>query len=433
MAIVRFQPAERLSGTVRVPADKSLTHRALLLAALSAGRTRIRGALDAEDTASTAGAIAASGVRVSGDLGDEITVDGRGLRGLRPPPAIDCGNSGTLMRLLPGILVGQQCDRVVLDGDESLRRRPMGRVADPLRAMGASIWTAPGGTPPLAVSGGEPLDGQTHELAVASAQVKSCLLLAGLVANGVTRVIEPGPSRDHTERMLEAAGADVRRHDDGAEVAGPVESIQLPDMEIPGDPSSAAPLAVAAALLADPDVRLTGVALNPRRTGFFEVMTRMGVDIEMHQTGEVAGEPVGDLVVRRGSGLSATEVGGLEVPTLIDELPLVALLGALAKGTTRVTGAAELRVKESDRIATVAGALRSLGVLVDEDPDGFSVRGSGRIPGGRMDAAGDHRIAMLGAIAGLLSEDGVAVGGFESVGVSYPGFAADLVALGVEA
>lgn len=433
MAIVRFLPAQRLGGTVRVPADKSLTHRALLLAALSSGHTRIRGALDAEDTASTAGAVAACGAAITGELGDEIVVEGRGLHGLRPPPALDCGNAGTLIRLLPGVLVGQSCDRVVLDGDESLRRRPMERVAEPLRAMGASIWTAPGGTPPLAVSGGDPLEGRTHELAVASAQVKSCLLLAGLAAHGVTRVIEPGPSRDHTERMLEAAGATVLRHDDGAEVTGPVESIQLPDMEIPGDPSSAAPLAVAAALLADPEVRLSGVALNPRRTGFFEVMKRMGADVELRTTGEVAGEPVGDLLIRRADGLTATDVGGLEVPTLIDELPLVALLGALATGTTRVTGAAELRFKESDRIATVAATLRSLGVAVEEAPDGFSVRGSGRIAGGRTDAAGDHRIAMLGAIAGLLSEDGVAVGGFEAVGVSYPGFAADLVALGVEA
>lgn len=433
MAIVRFLPAKRLGGTVRVPADKSLTHRALLLGALSNGSTRIAAALDAEDTASTAGAVAACGAVITGELGDEMVVEGRGLHGLRPPPALDCGNAGTLIRLLPGVLVGQACDRVVLDGDDSLRRRPMERVAEPLRAMGASIWTAPGGTPPLAVSGGDSLEGRTHELSVASAQVKSCLLLAGLSAHGVTRVVEPGPSRDHTERMLEAAGAAVRRHDDGAEVTGPVEGIQLPDMEIPGDPSSAAPLALAAAVLADPEVRLSGLALNPRRTGFFEVMKRMGADVELCPTGEVAGEPVGDLLVRRAGGLTATEVGGLEVPTLIDELPLVALLGALATGTTRVTGAAELRVKESDRIATVAATLRSLGVAVEEAPDGFSVRGSGRIAGGRMDAAGDHRVAMLGAIAGILSEDGVAVGGFEAVGVSYPGFAADLVALGVEA
>ncbi len=433
MPIVRFEPARRLAGSLRVPADKSITHRALLLAALSSEPTRIRGALDAEDTAATAGAIAACGATVTGDLGEEITVAGRGLHGLRPPPAIDCGNAGTLIRLLPGVLVGQTCDRVVLDGDDSLRRRPMERVADPLRAMGASIWTAPGGTPPLAVSGGEPLVGFTHGLAMASAQVKSCLLLAGLAATGVTRVVEPGPSRDHTERMLEAAGAPIRRHADGAEVEGPVERIQLPDVDIPGDPSSAAPLAVVAALLADDEVRLTGINLNPRRTGFFEVMRRMGADIELVEAGEVAGEPTGDLIVRRSERLVATDVGGEEIPTLIDELPLVALLGALASGTTRVTGAAELRVKESDRIAAVATTMRSLGVPVDEAPDGFAVRGTGRIPGGRMDAEGDHRIAMLGAAAGLLSEEGASVGGYEAVSVSYPGFARDLVALGVEA
>jgi 3-phosphoshikimate 1-carboxyvinyltransferase len=431
MPVVRIAPVPGLRGTVRVPPDKSITHRALLLGALSDRAVAVAHPLDSADTAATLNAIEACRVRVEGALGDRVVVAGRGLRGLVPPPAIDCANSGTLMRLLAGILVGQRADRVVLDGDASLRRRPMGRIAAPLRAMGATIYTAPGGTPPLVVSGGRPLRALEHRLEVASAQVKSCLLLAGLVADGETWVHEPAPSRDHTERMLEAAGVPVLRAGErSVGVAGPVAGIALPDLAVPGDFSSAAFHLVAGLLLADPEIRLAGVNLNPRRTGLLAVVERMGGRVRVDAGADVAGEPCGDLVVERADVLHATEVAPEEVPSLIDELPLVGLLGALAAGTTEVRGAAELRVKESDRIAAVVRALRALGAVAEERPDGFAVTGAPRLPGGAVDAAGDHRIAMLGAVAGLASVEGVSVTGFEAAGVSYPGFAADLAGLG---
>ena len=433
MALVRVAPVPQLGGTVRVPPDKSLTHRALMLAAVSDRRVRIGRPLDSADTGATLAAVEACRAQASGHLGDEVAIEGRGLRGLRPPPALDCANAGTLMRLFAGLLVGQRAEHVVLDGDDSLRARPMTRVARPLRAMGAVVFTAPGGTPPLVVSGGGPLRGAEHRLTVASAQVKSCLLLAGLFADGETWVHEPAPSRDHTERMLEASGVALLRGDGAVGVRGPVERLALPDMDVPGDFSSAAPHLVAGALLGDPEVRLDGVNLNPGRTGLLAVIRRMGVDVREEPGPDLAGEPAGTLVVRRSGGLRATEVAPEEVPAMIDELPLVGLLGAMATGTTVVRGAAELRVKESDRIASVVGALRALGVRADEREDGFEVRGDGRLPGGTMASAGDHRLAMLGAVAGLASLDGVRVDGFEAVAVSYPGFARDLAELGAVA
>ena len=430
MPVVRVAPVPALHGTLRVPPDKSITHRALLLAAVSGREVRIARPLDSADTVATLDAVEASGVRVEGHLGDAVEVEGRGLRGLRPPPALDCANAGTLMRLLSGLLVGQRADHVVLDGDDSLRRRPMTRIARPLRAMGAAVFTAPGGTPPLVVSGGAPLRGAEHRLEIASAQVKSCLLLAGLFADGETWVREPAPSRDHTERMLEASGVPVLRAGGAVGVRGPVDGLALPDLEVPGDFSSAAPHLVAGALLGDPEVRLEGVNLNPRRTGLLAIMRRMGADVREEPGPDVAGEPCGTLIVGRSGPLRATEVGPEEVPSTIDELPLVGVLGAMAAGTTVVRGAAELRAKESDRIAALVGALRALGVRADERGDGFEVRGDGRLPGGTMGSAGDHRLAMVGAVAGLASLDGVGVEGFEAVAVSYPGFARDLAGLG---
>jgi len=430
MGVLRVDPAKGLRGEVRVPADKSLTHRAILLAAVSDRAVRVGRPLDSADTAATLGAIEACGATVDGDLGDELRIEGVGLRGLRPAPAIDCANAGTLMRLLTGLLVGQEGDRIVLDGDESLRERPMGRIAAPLRAMGASIWTAPGGTPPIVVSGGGPLRGVAHELPVASAQVKSCLLLAGLFAEGVTTVREPGASRDHTERLLRAAGVQLIEVDGGVAVSGPVAGLTLPDVEVPGDPSSAAPLAVAAALRADPEVRLVGVNLNPGRIGLFRVMERMGVPIRIEPASDVAGEPCGDVVVGRADRLECTDVAAPEVPSMIDELPLVGLLAAFAIGTTRVRGAAELRVKETDRITAAVDSLRALGVQAQEREDGFEVTGAPRLVGGDVASRGDHRMAMLGAVAGLASTEGVRITGFEAVEVSYPGFARDLGALG---
>jgi 3-phosphoshikimate 1-carboxyvinyltransferase len=430
MPAVRIEPVSGLRGTVRVPPDKSLTHRALLLAGVSDREVRIGAPLASADTEATRVALEACRVPIEGALGAELRVRGRGLRGLAPPPALDCANAGTLMRLLAGLLVGQRGDHVVLDGDDSLRRRPMDRVARPLRAMGAGVWTAPGGTPPLVVAGDRPLRAMRHRSPVASAQVKSCLLLAGLYAEGETWVEEPGPSRDHTERMLEAAGVPVLRDGELAVgVRGPVEGLALPDLEVPGDPSSAAFLVVAGALRAETEVRLEGVNLNRRRTGLLAVAGRMGVPLRLEQGGTVAGEPAGDVVVARAGTLHATEVAPEEVPTLIDELPLVGLLAAFAAGTTTVRGADELRVKESDRIGAVVAALRALGVRAEELEDGFAVTGGGRLVGGVVRAGGDHRMAMLGAIAGLASAEGVLVEGFEAAEISYPGFAADLSAL----
>lgn len=431
MPTVHVPPVTAIRGQLRVPSDKSLTHRALMLSGVSDRRVTVGDALDSGDTAATAGAVAACGVSMRGDLGrGDVVVDGAGLRGLRPPPIIDCMNAGTLMRLFPGLLVGQRADRVVLDGDDSLRTRPMARIARPLRDIGAEVFTAPGGTPPVVVSGGVPLRGIEHRLEVASAQVKSCILLAGLFADGETWVFEPVPSRDHTERMLEAAGVPLLRADGGVGVRGPVEGLSLPDVRVPADFSSAAPHLVAAALLADPEVRLTEVNLNPGRTGLLRVLERMGADVAAEAGEDVAGEPCGTIVVRRADRLSGTEVAPEEVPSMIDELPLVGLLGAVAHGVTTVRGAAELRVKESDRIAAVVRALRDLGVRADEHDDGFTVHGDGRLPGGAMTSGGDHRFAMFGAIAGLVSMDGVSVGDFEAVSVSYPRFAADLAQLG---
>lgn len=433
MTTLRSTPVAALAGTLRVPPDKSITHRALLLAAVSDRTVTITAPLDSADTGATLSAVEACRVPVEGHLGDRVVISGRGLRGLVPSPAIDCMNAGTLMRLLPGLLVGSRADHVILDGDDSLRRRPMARIATPLRRMGAAVFTSPGGLPPLVVSGSPHLRAMRHDLDVASAQVKSCILLAGLFADGETWVSEPIPSRDHTERMLAAAGVPVLHADGAVGVRGPVAGLALPDLEVPGDFSSAAFHLVAGALLGDPDVRLTGVNLNPLRTGLLGVMRRMGVDLEVIAGPEVAGEPAGEIVVRRTDALEATEVAPEEVPSMIDELPLVGLLAARARGTTQVRGAAELRVKESDRIAAVVRALRGMGVDADELPDGFTVTGGPAIAGGSMDAGHDHRLAMLGAVAGLASRDGVRVAGFEAAAVSYPGFAADLRALGAGA
>lgn len=430
MTTLRATPVPSLAGTIRVPSDPSITHLAILLAAVSDRAVTISGGLDRADTVATLDAVEACGVPVSGHLGGTLVIEGRGPRGLRPSPHIDCGGAATLMRLLPGLLVGTGAEYLILDGDDGLRARPMARVATPLRRMGASVFTAPGGTPPLVVNGGRPLAGTRHELAAAAHEVKGCLLLAGMYAEGATWVAEPAPSPDHTERMLAAAGVEILRDDGAVGVHGPVTRLSLPDLTVPGDFGSAAFHLVAGALLGDPEVRLEGVGLNPLRTGLLPVMRRMGADIAVEEGEPMAGEPCGTLVVRRADALRGTVVEPAEVPALVDELPLVGLLGAMAHGTTEVRGAAELRVGERDRIAAVVDALRAMGVDAAEREDGFRVTGTGAIPGGELASRHDHRFAMLGAVAGLASTDGVAVHGFEACQGSYPGFARDLAALG---
>ncbi len=433
MTTLTFRPAAALAGSVAVPPDKSLTHRAFLLAAISDRAVTVHNPLDSEDTYATLQAVRVMGAEVQGTVSsDRVVITGRGVRGLTPPPVIDCMNAGTLMRLAAGIVVGQIGDVTVLDGDTSLRGRPMRRIVDPLRAMGAELEPTAEGTSPLAVRMGLPLRGVTHDLPVASAQVKSCVLLAGLNAVGETWVREPVRSRDHTERMLEAAGVTVLRHGDMVGVRGPVASLSLPDIRVPGDFSSAAFAIVAGVLRGDPEVRVTGVNLNPHRIGLLGVLTRMGADVRIEPGPDVAGEPAGDIVVRRAGTLQATTVTADEVPSMVDELPLVGLLGALAAGVTTVSGAAELRVKESDRIATVVELLRAVGATADEREDGFVVTGARSLPGGHVQSNHDHRLAMLGAIAGLVSDGGVTVHGFEASAVSYPGFADDMAGLGAE-
>jgi len=432
MTTVTFRPADAVAGTVAVPPDKSITHRAILLAAISDRRVVIDNPLQSDDTGATLGAVRALGAGVEGGIGDgRVVVTGRGVRGLVPPPVIDCMNAGTLMRLVAGILVGQRPGEVtVLDGDDSLRRRPMRRIADPLVAMGAAVTPTGEGTPPVAVRPGLPLHGMVHDLPVASAQVKSCVLLAGLNAEGETWVREPVASRDHTERMLRAAGVDVMERDGMVGIAGPIAGLALPDVTVPGDFSSAAFAIVAGVLRGDPAVKVTGVNLNPGRTGLLAVLARMGADVVVQPGPDVAGEPSGDVVARRGGILQATEVTGDEVPSMVDELPLVGLLGALAAGTTVVRGAGELRVKESDRIRTVVEMLRAVGADAEERDDGFVVRGQMSLPGGEVRSHGDHRLAMLGALAGLASQSGVTVHGMEAAAVSYPSFTDDMRRLG---
>ena len=424
---MRIDPAAAIRGDIAVPGDKSISHRALLLGAIADGVSEIEGFGASKDTLSTAAAVRALGAGVEVD-GDRVRVEGVGLRGLKEPGGpLDCGNAGTLMRLLPGILAGHE-GRFELVGDESLSTRPMERIAEPLRAMGARVETDDGHAP-VVVEGGA-LEPVRWELPVASAQVKSAILLAGLYAEGgPTVVVEPSPTRDHTERMLEAMGARVQRKAGEAGVS-PANGLRPLHTSVPGDFSSAAPFLVAATLLAESELRLHGVGMNPTRTGFLAVLERMGARIAVFNRRVVGGEPVAELQVEPAE-LVATEVRPEEVPTLVDELPLFALAAGMAHGDSVVTGAEELRVKESDRVESVKDALRPLGVHIETRQDGFRVRGVPSRPkgGGVVDAAGDHRIAMLGAVAGLVSREGVELRGAETVAVSFPDFFAMLDSL----
>lgn len=427
--MTRFDPAGPLRGSLRPPADKSISHRAALIAAMGEGETAISGYLDAADTRSTLAAVAALGARVEGaeptTIAGDLRIGGVGLRGPRPA-AIDVGNAGTLLRLLPGWLAGQDGGEWTLDGDDSIRRRPVDRIAAPLREMGADVGAREERLPPLRLRGA-PLHGITYEMPIASAQVKSCLLFAGLLADGPTRVAEPLPSRDHTERMLAAAGVAIEREGDVV-VVHPAARLEPSPIVIPADLSSAAFFAVAALLVPGSEILLEGVGVNPTRTGLLSILARMGAAIEVEPRGEQGGEPTADLRVRA-APLHGTEVGGAEVPLAIDELPLVTLAACFAAGETTIRDAVELRRKESDRIEAVAAALTALGGSVETTADGMVVSGSGSLRGGAVESHGDHRIAMLGAVAGLASREGVEVRGMEAAAVSYPGFEADLSSL----
>ena len=407
-----------LSGELTVPGDKSVSHRAIMFGALADGSTRIDGFLEGEDTRATAAIFAQMGVRIEAPSEGVRIVHGVGLHGLQPPAGpLDCGNAGTAMRLLAGLLAGQRFDSVLV-GDASLSKRPMRRVIEPLQAMGAIIESNDGRAP-LRIRGGQSLQGIEYALPVASAQIKSALLLAGLYAQGETHVREPHPTRDYSERMLAAFGASCAFVPGEAALLGGFP-LQARDVSVPADFSSAAFFIVAASIVPGSELVLRKVGMNPRRTGLLHVLRAMGADIVEEGAGEQGGEPLADLRVRH-APLRGIEVPVEHVPDMIDEFPALFIAAACAEGATVVRGAAELRVKESDRIATMATGLRALGIAVDETADGATIHG-GTLHGGEVESHGDHRIAMSFCIAAQRAAGEVVVHDVANVATSFPGF-----------
>ena len=423
------QPARSLQGVVQVPGDKSISHRALLFGAIAEGTTRITGLLPAEDPLSTAACLRAMGVTISAiEAGQPVSVEGVGLDGLREPEdVLDCGNSGTTMRLMLGLLAGRAGRHVVLTGDGSLRRRPMQRVGGPLAQMGALISGRSGGNlAPLAIQG-QQLRGATIRTPVASAQVKSALVLAALTATGDTTVIEPVQSRDHSERMLRAFGAQLSVGGPGlTEVTvTPGASLRGQDVIVPGDISSAAFWLVAGAITPGADLTVQNVGLNPSRTGVLDVLEQMGARIELLNGREVAGEPVGDLRVTHGP-LQAFTIGAELIPRLVDEIPVLAVAACYAEGVSRVSGAEELRVKETDRLAVMARQLGAMGARIEEFADGMTIQGGVTLHGAEVDSETDHRVAMSLAVAAQVAHGPTQLHRPEAAAVSYPGFWEDL-------
>jgi len=419
--MVIVERATKIEGSVRVPGDKSIAHRALILGSMSRGRHVIDGLPDAADIWSTVRCLRDLGVLV------EETPDGRMLVIPRRPAGgrrRDAGNSGTTARLLSGLLAGSAVEATI-DGDDSLRRRPMERVAEPLRLMGASISTRAGCLPMTITGGG--LHGITYRLPVASAQVKSAVIIAGLLAEGETTVEESLPTRDHTERMLEAMTDGIRRENGRVTVMGGTALSGI-EVAVPGDISSAAFFMVAALCLPGSGVYLPTVGVNPTRTGALDALLDMGADIELVADTQLAGEPAADMIVRS-SSLKATRIDAALVPRLIDELPVLAVAATQADGETTVTGAGELRHKESDRIDAICSALAAMGADIEARPDGFVVRGPTPLRGANVASRGDHRIAMALAVAGLLADGKTAISHSEAVEISYPGFFDDLMVL----
>jgi 3-phosphoshikimate 1-carboxyvinyltransferase len=414
--------ALKVSGTVRVPGDKSISHRSLILASLAEGESRIGGILDSEDVRSTAGVLRALGAAIP-PLANQLVVRGAGLRGLRQPQrSLDCGNSGTTARLIAGVVAAHPFS-ARFEGDASLSRRPMKRIAEPLTYMGAQFEFEHGDGLPMTIHGVD-LRSVDWDTRASSAQVKSAILLAGLAAGIEVRVTEKTRSRDHTERMLRAMGADVES--DGNRVClRPTRRLNAIEIEVPADPSSAAFFVALASLASEGELALSDVCLNPTRTGFLEAMTRMGAEVERTTTASSGGEEIGSLRIRPAQ-LSGTRISEVEVPALIDELPLLACVAAGAAIDLEITGAAELRVKESDRISTVVQNLRAVGADAEELPDGLRVRPSRRTLSGTIDPRGDHRIAMAFGILSAASGNKITVMNPECVAVSYPGFWEDL-------
>lgn len=422
-----------LRGTCRVPGDKSISHRGLIFAAMADGSSRIEGFLDGRDCLATLAVLRDLGLAIEKNDA-AVTVHGRGIAALREPEdLLDCQNSGTTLRLMTGLLASRPF-LSILGGSPQLRSRPMGRVVEPLRAMGARILGREGGRlAPLVIEappGG--LRALDYTMPVASAQVKSALILAGLLADAPSRIREPGPARDHSERMLAAMGAPITCQGGVIEVA-PLEQTALRPLSltVPGDPSSAAFLIVAASLIPGSDVRIEGVGLNPTRAGLIEALRAMGASIDAQGRRVISGEPVADLRVRGGE-LRGADFGGADIVTMIDELPCLALAATAARGPTVIRDALELRVKESDRIAATVAELRKLDAAIDERPDGFAIAGSSALSGAAVDAHGDHRLAMTLAVAGLTAEGETLVSGAETIPDSFPGFVETLRSLGAE-
>jgi 3-phosphoshikimate 1-carboxyvinyltransferase len=415
----RVQPGGTLKGEARVPGDKSVSHRSIMLGSIAEGITHVTGFLDGEDCLSTMKSFQAMGVSIEGPVDGRVTIHGVGLHGLKTPTQdLYLGNSGTSMRLLSGLLSGQPFDSV-LTGDPSLSRRPMKRVTDPLRTMGARIDTTEKGTSPLHIHGGSQLKGMYYDMPVASAQVKSCLLLAGLYAEGTTSVREPAPTRDHTERMLQGFGYPVKREGDTVSVTSGGK-LTACDIDVPSDISSAAFFMVGASVAEGADVVLKHVGINPTRTGVIDILRLMGARIETLNVREAGGEPVADIRIRS-SQLKGIEIPEELVPLAIDEFPVLFVAAACAEGETRLTGAEELRVKESDRIQVMADGLHILGVDATPTPDGMVVSG-GPISGGEVESHGDHRIAMAFSIAALRATGPITIHDCANVNTSFPTF-----------
>ncbi|SMO42838.1 3-phosphoshikimate 1-carboxyvinyltransferase [Melghirimyces algeriensis] len=420
--MLRMEKRDKLRGTVSVPGDKSISHRAVMFGAVAQGMTQVDGFLPGADCLSTIQCFRQLGVNIQRVGPTSLHIEGRGWDGLTEPDTVlDVGNSGTTIRLMMGLLAGRPFHTIVT-GDESIGRRPMDRVVQPLRLMGATLdGRSDASFTPLSIRGGG-LKGISYQSPVASAQVKSCLLLAGLQAEGRTQVKEPSPSRDHTERMLNAFGVKVDQSPDGVSVEGG-QVLQARDVQVPGDISSAAFLMVAALITPDSCVTIQHVGLNPTRTGILDILTKMGGDIQVAPTGEWCGEPVGDITVSY-SALKGVEVSGEVIPRLIDEIPVLAVAATQAEGRTVIRDAAELKVKETDRIAMTAGELRKLGAQVEETDDGMIIEGKTALIGDQCDSHGDHRIGMAMAVAGLVAKGGVTVERPEAIDVSFPGFEA---------
>lgn len=445
---VEIRKAKALRGEITPPPDKSISHRAVLFSSLAKGKSLVRNFLAAEDPLSTIKAMKMLGTTFelpyslamrlapqqpmmveesSQESSFDIAVHGRGLTELREPfDVIDCGNSGTTIRLISGILAGNPFFSV-LTGDDSLKQRPMARVMDPLKKMGARISGRNNDRyPPIAISGGK-LRAVDYQMPVASAQVKSCLILAGLYADGVTSITEPRKSRDHTERMLRSMGAAIEIEGLTVKVTGHGSwdrgrELAPVDITVPGDFSSAAFFMVAALVVGNSDITIKGVGINPTRTGLMGALKKMGAQAELINVRDVSGEPVADIHCRSGSVLKAVRITEEQIPSLIDEFPILCIAASLAEGTTTIRGAEELRVKESDRIKAMASELRKIGVEVEEYPDGLSIKGVERLKGAEVESHGDHRIAMAMAVAGLAAEGETVINGASAVDISFPGF-----------